>query len=71
MPHVSSSTPKRLNGCVNKIALLNNRNVYMLTLVQLLKRERFRFGDKEQDSKKSDDVPPGIPSECTLRLECS
>jgi hypothetical protein len=43
----------------------------MLTLVQLLKRERFRFGDKEQDSKESDDVPPGIPPECTLRLERS
>jgi len=43
----------------------------MLTLVQLLKRERFRFGDKEQDGEKSDDVPPGIPPECTLRLECS
>ena len=53
---------------MKKKVLLNNG---LLTLIQLLKRERFRFGDTEQDSKKSDDVPPGIPSECTLRLECS
>jgi hypothetical protein len=71
MPHVFSSAPKRLNGYVNKIVLPNNGSRYMLTLVQLLKRERFRFGDKEQDSTKSEDVPPGIPSECTLRFECS
>lgn len=38
--------------------------------IQLLKRERLGFGDKEQDGNESDDVPPGIPSECTLRLEC-
>jgi hypothetical protein len=56
---------------VNKIVLLNNGSGWVLTLVQLFKRERFRLGDEEQDSKKSDDVPPGIPSECTLRLECS
>ena len=42
-----------------------------LTLVQLLEGERFRFGDKEQDGEKSEDVPCGVPSERTLRLERS
>ena len=71
MPHVCALAPKRLNRYVNKIILPNDGCGYMLTLVQLLERERFRFGDKEQDSTKSEDVPPGVPSECTLRFECS
>ena len=71
MPHVCVLAPKRLSGYVNKIILPNDGCGYMLTLVQLLEGERFRFGDKEQDSTKSEDVPPGVPSECTLRFECS
>jgi hypothetical protein len=71
MPHESALAQKRLDGRVNKKCLLKTAMGGLLTLVQLFERERFRFRDKEQDCKKSDDVPRGIPPERTLRLKCS
>ena len=41
------------------------------TLVQLFERERLCLGNKEQDSKEPDNVPRGIPSECSLGFERS
>ena len=41
----------------------------MPTLVQLFEGWRFRLGHEQQGGNESNNVPCGIPSECTLGFE--
>lgn len=63
--NVATEVVRELANVVRGVLLGRDRE----DLVELFERERLRLGHEEPHGDGSDDVPPGVPTERSLRLE--